>query len=403
MDAYSRKKRMEGFNVLYPIGWDAFGLPAENYALKMGRHPSQTVAENISRFKKQCQSLGFSFDWSREINTTDPQYYKWTQWIFLKLLEKGLAYRAETPVNWCPACKTTLANEEVLSDGSHERCGKPTEKRMQKQWLLRITQYAQRLLDDLKQVDYSPKIRIQQENWIGRSEGTEIEFKLENSELGVKVFTTRIDTVFGVTGLVVAPEHELVSKVKDQVDNPGQVQEYLEMAKKKNEMERTDLAKEKTGVPLKGIYAVNPLGNEKIPVLVGDYVVAGYGGGAVMVVPAHDKRDWQFAQKLGLGIKKVISGSPDKEIFTELGTLINSGEFTGLSSEQAIERINAWLEKRGLGKKTVAYRLRDWVFSRQHYWGEPIPVVHCEKCGVVPLPEKDLPDGLPVHGSDRGG
>jgi leucyl-tRNA synthetase len=396
MDAYSRKKRMSGFNVLYPMGWDAFGLPAENYALKNKLHPSVTTAQNIAVFKRQIKSLGLSFDWSREINTSDPKYYKWTQWIFLQLLEKGLAYRAETPVNWCPSCKTTLADEEVLADSTHERCGKPTEKRQQKQWLFKITEYAQRLLDDLNLVDFSPKIRIQQENWIGRSEGATIKFRGASTNFQISVFTTRPDTLFGVTALVVAPEHEILSKLKLQIQNLGEVEDYIQKSKTKSELERTDLSKEKTGVPLEGVFAVNPANQEKVPVWVGDYVISSYGGGAVMVVPAHDKRDYQFAEKFGLEIREVISsGDIGKEVFVDYGTLIKSGEFSGLSSREAIQKITAWLEKKGLGEKTITYHLHDWIFSRQHYWGEPIPIVYCEKCGIVPVPESQLPVELP--------
>ncbi|MDP2930600.1 MAG: class I tRNA ligase family protein [bacterium] len=544
MDCYSRKKRMSGFNVLYPMGWDAFGLPAENYAIKMGKHPSKTVAENIQHFKAQCQDLGLSFDWSREINTTDPKYYKWTQWIFLKLLEKGLAYRAETPVNWCPTCKTTLADEEVLADGTHERCGKPTEKRQQKQWLFKITEYAQRLLDDLKLVDYSSRIAIQQENWIGRSEGVEVKFGVVGCQLQVNVFTTRVDTIFGVSALVVAPEHEIITQLKDQIINISEVNEYLEKARKKSELERTDLTKEKTGVKLEGIKAVNPFNKEEIPIFAADYIVKGYGTGAVMLVPAHDNRDHEFAKKYNLPIKEVIAphwfdskygprsdkktekrevvsiivrnpkngkllclkwkkaswqsfptggienddpetaarreileetgyknlkfiaqipGStyvefyrPHKDsnvydhfqylvfeleneervevgqdeinnhepvwiseseiesfinvenqlfmwrrlknsdlLYTDYGVLVDSGQYSGLFSKDACDKMIFRLKEKNLGAAKINYRMRDWIFSRQHYWGEPIPIVYCDKCGIVPVPEKDLPVELP--------
>ena len=417
LDAVSRKLRMEGFNVLFPIGWDAFGLPAENFAIKTGINPAISTAENIANAKTQAKDWGLSFDWSREINTTDPQYYKWTQWIFLKMFEKGLAYQAEVPVNWCPACQTNLADEEVLFDGAHERCGQKTQRRLQRQWLLKITTYAQRLLDDLKTVDYLPQIRVQQENWIGRSEGTEIEFPIakwevrsENSHIStqseanpashiqlltsIKVFTTRIDTLFGVTAMVLAPEHPLVERLT-KPENKETVKEYLMAAKKKSELERTDLIKEKTGV-FTGSYCLNPINNEKVPIWVGDYVIGWYGGGAVMVVPAHDQRDWEFAKKYGVEIREVISGGDITQAAYEgEGTLINSGKFNGEKSEEARQSITKWLKDHHCGRATIQYKLRDWVFSRQHYWGEPIPIIHCPKCGAVPVPEKDLPVELP--------
>ena len=393
LDAVARKKRMEGYNVLYPIGWDAFGLPTENYAIKTGIHPAEVTRKNTKIFEKQLKSLGLSFDWSREINTTDPKYYKWTQWIFLKMLEKGLAYQAEIPINWCPSCKIGLANEEVVG-GKCERCETAVERKKQKQWMLKITVYAERLLKDLEKVDYSERIKAQQINWIGRSEGATVKFRIGDEF--IEVFTTRIDTIFGVTALVLAPEHELIKNLESRIENYEEVKKYIEASKKKSELERTDLEKEKTGVPLKGIFAINPLNNEKIPVWVGDYVISTYGGGAVMVVPAHDKRDYQFAKKYGPEIREVISGGDiSKEAFVDYGTLVNSGQFNGLKSEEAIKKITEWLEKNNLGEKAVNYKLRDWVFSRQHYWGEPIPVVHCEKCGIVPVPEKDLPVKLP--------
>ncbi len=393
IDALARKYRMMGFNVLYPFGWDAFGLPAENYAIKTGINPAVTTTQNIANSKKQAKTWALSFDWEREVNTTDPDYYKWTQWIFLKLLEKGLAYRADVPVNWCPSCKTNLAQEEVLADGTHERCGCQTERRMQKQWLLKITAYAQRLLDDLKIVNYLPRIRIQQENWIGRSEGAKIKFPISN--FSIEVFTTRPDTLFGAVALVLAPEHPLLKMPEIKKKMPREVAVYLERSQKKSELERTDLSKEKTGV-FTGLYALNPLNKEKLPVWVGDYVIGWYGEGAVMVVPAHDRRDYQFAKKYHLKIKEVVSGGEiQKEAYEGEGKLINSGEFSGLSSLAARKKITDWLAKRQLGEKTVQYKLRDWVFSRQHYWGEPIPVVYCSKCGIVPVPEKDLPVKLP--------
>jgi len=394
LDAIARKKRMEGFNVLFPMGWDAFGLPTENYAIKTGIHPSIATEKNIANFKKQLKSLGLSFDWSREINTTDPDYYKWTQWIFLKLFEKGLAYQAEIPVNWCPSCKIGLANEEVI-DGKCERCGAVSEQRKLKQWMLGITKYADRLIDDLEKVDFWEKIKAQQINWIGRSYGAEIYFKIDGNE-SIKVFTTRADTIFGVTAIVLAPEHNLIEKLKTQASNSKEVDQYIKKSREKTEFERTELEKKKTGVQLKGVFAVNPINNEKVNVWVGDYVVGTYGGGAVMVVPAHDKRDHGFAKEYGIEIKEVISGGDtSKEAFAGYGTLINSGDFNRLSSEEAIKKITAYLEKKGLGRKTVNFKLRDWIFSRQHYWGEPIPIIHCPKCGSVAVPEKDLPVELP--------
>jgi len=404
LDALCRKKRMAGYNVLYPIGYDAFGLPTENYAIKTGIHPIKVTQKNTAIFRKQLKSLGLSFDWSREINTTDPKYYKWTQWIFLKMFEKGLAYQAKIPINWCPSCKIGLANEEVIG-GKCERCGAQTEKREKKQWLLKITAYADRLIEDLKKVDYPEKIKNQQINWIGRSEGTEVKFQILNCKFQISVFTTRIDTIFGVTALVLAPEHELISKIKNQILNIEEVEEYKKNTQKKPEIERMDFEKEKSGVPLQGVYAINPLNDEKIPVWIGDYVIASYGGGAVMVVPAHDQRDYEFAKRYHLAIREVVVPESDaknidnqrelKEAYTDYGILINSGRFNGLRSEDAIKKITDWLIENKLGKKTVNYHLRDWVFSRQHYWGEPIPIIHCEKCGVVPISEKDLPVKLP--------
>ncbi len=399
LDAVARKKRMEGYNVLYPIGWDAFGLPTENYAIKTGIHPQIATEKNIANFKRQLKSLGLSFDWSREINTTDPKYYKWTQWIFLKLFEKGLAYQAEIPINWCPQCKIGLANEEVVG-GACERCGATVEKKVLKQWMLKITAYADRLIEDLEKVDYLDKIKAQQIEWIGKSYGTTVKFPVLNSEHQIEVFTTRADTLFGVTAVVLAPEHPLVEKLITK-ENEEKVKKYIEEAKKKSDFEREKLEKEKTGV-FTGSYCINPVNKERIPIWVGDYVIATYGGGAVMVVPAHDYRDYDFAKKYGLEIREVIKSQKSKvksqkleEAFVEYGILVNSGQFTGLESKEAIEKITEWLEKNNLGKRTVQYKLRDWVFSRQHYWGEPIPIIHCPKCGVVPVPEKDLPVELP--------
>lgn len=393
LDAISRKKRMEGFNVLYPIGWDAFGLPTENYAIKTGIHPGEATKKNIASFKKSLKSLGISFDWSREVNTTDPKYYKWTQWIFLQLFKKDLAYQSEIPINWCPSCKIGLANEEVVQ-GTCERCGAEVERREQKQWMLKITKYADRLIDDLEKLDYLEKIKLQQINWIGKSFGTEIDFKIENSKDVISVFTTRTDTLFGVTAIVLAPEHELVKKLVTK-DHQAKVNKYIKESKAKSEFERTKIEKEKTGV-FTGSYCIHPVTGEKVPIWIGDYVIATYGGGAVMVVPAHDYRDYDFAQKYKLEIKEVVSGGDiSDEAFVDYGVLINSGEFNGLSSKDAIEKITEWLQKKNLGRKVIQYKLRDWIFSRQHYWGEPIPIIHCDKCGIVPVPEKDLPVELP--------
>ncbi|XOB42677.1 MAG: leucine--tRNA ligase [Candidatus Nealsonbacteria bacterium] len=392
-DAIARKYRMQGFNVMFPIGWDAFGLPTENYAIKTGIHPIEVTKKNIANYTRQLKSLGFSFDWSREVNTTDPKYYKWTQWIFLKLFENGLAYQDEMPINWCPSCKIGLANEEVI-DGKCERCKAKVSQKKLKQWMLKITKYADRLIEDLEKVDYSERIKAQQLEWIGRSYGVDIDFKIENSSDIVSVFTTRADTIFGVTAIVLAPEHELIGKLITN-ENKGAVEKYIKQSKNKTEFERTKLEKEKTGI-FTGSYCINPINNEKIPVWIGDYVVATYGGGAVMIVPAHDKRDYDFAKKYNLEIREVIKGGDvSKQAFVEYGTLVNSGEFNGLKSEQAIKKITKWFENKKLGKKQIRYKLRDWIFSRQHYWGEPIPIIHCEKCGVVPVSEKDLPVELP--------
>ncbi len=414
LDALARKKRMEGYNVLYPIGWDAFGLPTENYAIKKGIHPSIITKQNITVFKRQLKSLGLSFDWSREINTTDPEYYKWTQWIFLQFFKHGLAYQAEMPINWCPKCKIGLANEEVIS-GKCERCGTETERRIIKQWMLKITKYADRLIEDLDKVDYLEKIKTQQINWIGKSEGTEVDFKIAGDDLPEKimVFTTRVDTLFGVTALVIAPDHPL-ARILIAKGNKKKVEKYIEASRKRSDLEREE-DKEKTGV-FTGSYCINPANGEKVPIWVGDYVVAAYGGGAVMMVPAHDYRDFDFAKKYKLPVKKVIvppallrmttnadtiaSGGKaelrlESECFVDDGELINSGDFNCLSSEKAREEITKFLEKKEGGRKSVKYKLRDWIFSRQHYWGEPIPIIHCEKCGAVAVPVKDLPVELP--------
>ena len=395
MDIIARKKRMEGYNVLFPIGWDAFGLPTENYAIKTGIHPQEATEKNVDNFKRQLKSLGLSFDWDREVNTTDPKYYKWTQWIFLKLLEKGLAYQAKIPINWCPSCKTGLANEEVIS-GKCERCGEEVIQKEQQQWMLKITKYADRLIDDLKTVNYLERIKKQQIEWIGKSKGAEIDFLIKGSNKKVKVFTTRPDTIFGVTAIVLAPEHSLVQNIVKE-ECLKDVRNYIKESKKKSEFERVKLDKEKTGV-FTGSYCINPINGEELPIWLGDYVVATYGGGAVMVVPAHDQRDFEFAKKYKLLIKEVIqnkNSNLQKEAYEGEGVLINSGEFNGLSSQEAQEKITKDLKGKQAGKEAIKYKLRDWVFSRQHYWGEPIPVIHCDKCGVVPLPEKDLPLELP--------
>jgi leucyl-tRNA synthetase len=393
LDAIARKYRMQGFNVMFPIGWDAFGLPTENYAIKTGIHPQEATKKNVDNFKRQFKSLGLSFDWEREINTTDPEYYKWTQWIFLKLFEKDLAYQSEMPINWCPSCKIGLANEEVVN-GKCERCKTQVAQKKIKQWMLKITEYADKLIEGLDKVNFLEKIKIQQIDWIGRSDGVEIDFKVENYDETIKVFTTRADTIFGTTALVLAPEHELVEKLITN-ENKSAVEKYIKDSKNKTEFERTKLEKEKTGV-FTGSYCINPINDEKVPLWLGDYVIATYGGGAVMVVPAHDKRDYDFAKKHGLKIREVVKGgNVSKQAFIEYGTLINSDKFNGLSSQEAIKKITDWFEKKKLGRRKVQYKLRDWIFSRQHYWGEPIPIIHCGKCGVVSVPEKDLPVELP--------
>ena len=400
MDILARKKRMEGKNVLFPMGWDAFGLPTENYAIKTGIPPQKATKENTQNFKKQEKMLGLSFDWSREINTTDPEYYKWTQWIFIQLFKHGLAYKAKMPVNWCPSCKIVLANEEVI-DGRCERCGEKVIRKEKEQWLLRITKYADRLIKDLDLVDYPEKVKILQKEWIGRSEGAEIEFKIKGMKnLSIKVFTTRPDTLFGATYLVLAPEHPLIEKLKDKIKNQKEVESYVEEAKNKLERERISQEKEKTGVKLEGILAINPVNQKEIPIFVADYVLGSYGTGAIMAVPAHDQRDFEFAQKHHLPIIEVIrpkqgKGFDGKKAYEGEGILINSQKFNGLESQKAKEEIVKFLSKKGLAKKAVYYKLRDWIFSRQRYWGEPIPMIKCPKCGWVPVPEKDLPVKLP--------
>lgn len=397
MDIVARKRRMQGYNVLYPIGWDAFGLPAENYAIKNNVHPAVVTAKNIENFKRQLKMLGFSFDWSREINTTDPNYYKWTQWIFLQLFKKGLAYKQEMPINWCTSCQVGLANEEVVN-GVCERCGGEVIQKRQSQWMLKITEYAQRLIDDLDEVDFLEKIKTQQRNWIGRSEGAEVKFMLTTGDEMV-VYTTRADTLFGATYTVISPEHPLIEKLASKLENYDAIKEYQASAAKKSEFERTELAKEKTGVMLKGVKAINPVTGTEIPVFVSDYVLVTYGTGAIMAVPAHDTRDWEFAKKFDLPIIEVVAGGEDvqAEAYTDVykGKMVNSGFLTGLTVKEAIPAMINYLEEKGLGKRKVNYKLRDWVFSRQRYWGEPIPIVHCEKCGYVPIPESELPLVLP--------
>ena len=397
LDIIARKRRMEGYNVLYPIGWDAFGLPTENFAIKNKVHPKIVTAKNIANFTRQLKMLGFSFDWSREINTTDPSYYKWTQWIFLQLFKHGLAYKQEMPINWCTGCKVGLSNEEVVN-GVCERCGSEVVQKRKSQWMLKITEYAQRLIDDLDDVNYLEKIKTQQKNWIGRSEGAEVKFKLSTGDEMI-VYTTRADTLFGATYTVMSPEHPLIEKMKDSITNYDEVLAYKTEAAKKSEFERTELAKEKTGVKLEGIYAVNPANGAKLPVFISDYVLVTYGTGAIMAVPAHDSRDWDFAKKFNLPIIEVVSGGKNvqEEASTDVykGKLVNSEFLNGLPVKEAIPTMIEWLEKQGLGKRKVNFKLRDWVFSRQRYWGEPIPLVHCDKCGWVPIPESELPLELP--------
>ena len=398
LDIIARKRRMEGYNVLYPIGWDAFGLPTENYAIKTGIHPAKVTHDNIEHFRAQLKRLGFSFDWSREINTTDPDYYKWTQWIFLKFFEKGLAYKAEIPINFCTSCKVGLANEEVV-DGVCERCGGVVVQKVRSQWMLKITEYAQRLIDDLDDLDYIERVKIQQKNWIGRSEGAEVIFPIEGYPEGLKVYTTRCDTLFGATYMVVSPEHPIIDAMKDTIENMDEVREYQKAAARKSDLERAELNKEKTGVMLKGLKATNPVTGKLIPVWISDYVLMGYGTGAIMAVPAHDERDWEFAKKFNMPIIEVVAGGRDvqEECYSDVesGIMVNSGFLNGLTVKEAIPAMIKWLEEKGIGEKKVNYKLRDWVFTRQRYWGEPIPLVHCDKCGWVPLPYSELPLKLP--------
>ena len=401
LDIVARKKRMQGYNVLYPMGWDAFGLPTENFAIKNHVHPAEVTKKNIARFKSQLKSLGLSFDWSREINTTDPSYYKWTQWIFLQLFKKGLAYKKEMSVNWCTSCKCVLANEEVVN-GVCERCGSEVVHKTKSQWMLAITKYAQRLIDDLDDVDYIERVKIQQKNWIGRSTGAEVDFKTTEGDT-LTVYTTRPDTLFGATYMVISPEHPMIEQWGDKLGNIADVRAYREEAARKSDFERTELNKDKTGVKLAGVAAINPVNGKEIPIFVSDYVLMGYGTGAIMAVPAHDDRDWEFAKKFGCEIIEVVSGGEDvqKAAFTakdETGILVNSDFLNGKTVKDAIPAMIEWLGEKGIGRAKVQYKLRDWVFSRQRYWGEPIPIVKCDKCGYVPLPEDQLPLELPnVH------
>lgn len=396
LDIVARKRRMQGYNVLYPIGWDAFGLPTENYAIKNKIHPRVVTERNVARFKSQLKALGLSFDWSREINTTDPDYYKWTQWIFLKLYEKGLAYKKEAAINWCTDCKVGLANEEVVN-GVCERCGGEVVRKIKNQWMLKITEYAEKLIQDLDLVDYIERVKIQQKNWIGRSEGMEMDFAVTGGKF-IRVYTTRPDTVFGATYMVIAPEHPLIEELAEYIQNKEALEAYIDSANKKSDFERTEMAKDKTGVKIEGISAVNPATKKEIPIFISDYVLMSYGTGAIMAVPGHDERDWEFAKKFQLPIIEVVSGGNIEEgAYTENegGLLVNSDFLNGLSVKEAKEKISQWLEAEGLGKRKVNYKLRDWVFSRQRYWGEPIPMIYCEECGWVPVPESELPLLLP--------
>ena len=397
MDIVSRKKRMQGYNVLFPMGWDAFGLPTENYAIKNKIHPKIVTKNNVAHFKDQLKSLGYSFDWSREINTTDPSYYKWTQWIFLQLFKKGLAYKSEMPINWCTSCKVGLANEEVVN-GVCERCGAPVIRKMQSQWMLKITDYAEKLIEGLDHVDYIEKVKVSQKNWIGRSEGAEVNFKLSGKDEALTVYTTRPDTLFGATYMVISPEHPMIDKYKDEISNYDEILAYRAQAARKSDFERTELAKDKTGACVKGITAVNPVNGKEIPIWVSDYVLMSYGTGAIMAVPAHDDRDWDFAKKFGLPIIEVVAGGDvQNAAFTDVATgkLCNSGFLDGMEVKDAKKAIIEWLEEKGIGHKKVNYKLRDWVFSRQRYWGEPIPIVKCPCCGYVPIDESELPLKLP--------
>ena len=397
LDTVARKRRLEGYNVLYPIGWDAFGLPTENYAIKNHIHPEIVTKKNIARFKKQIQSLGISFDWSREINTTDPEYYKWTQWIFIQLYKHGLAYKKEMNVNWCTSCKCVLANEEVVN-GVCERCGSEVVHKVKSQWMLKITKYADRLINDLDLVNYPDRVKAQQKNWIGRSKGAEVDFTTTTGDT-LTNYTTRADTLYGATYMVISPEHPMIEKWADKISNMDEIKKYQEAAARKSDFERTEVAKEKTGVRIDGVNAINPVNNKEIPIFISDYVLVSYGTGAIMAVPAHDTRDWEFAKKFDLPIIEVVKGgNVQEEAYTDCakGIMVNSGMLDGLTVDEAKKKIIDWLTSEGKGHSKVNYKLRDWVFSRQRYWGEPIPMVYCEKCGYVPIDEKDLPLRLPM-------
>ena len=397
MDVVARKRRMDGYNVLFPMGYDAFGLPTENYAIKNHIHPAKVTRDNIANFTKQLKMLGYSFDWDRVVDTTDPSYYKWTQWIFLQLFKKGLAYKTSMPVNWCTSCKCVLANEEVVN-GVCERCGSEVIRKEKSPWMLKITEYAQRLIDDLDTVDFIERVKIQQRNWIGRSTGAEVTFQTTQGD-DLLIYTTRPDTLFGATYMVLSPEHPYVTKWKDAISNWDAVADYVEAAARKSDFERTELVKDKTGVKLEGVMGINPVNGKEIPIFISDYVLVSYGTGAIMAVPAHDDRDWDFAKKFGCDIIEVVKGGDiEKGAFTlkdDTGIMVNSDFLDGMTVKDAIPAVKKWLEEKGIGHEKVNYKLRDWVFSRQRYWGEPIPLVHCEKCGWVPVPEEELPLLLP--------
>ena len=401
LDIVARKRRMQGYNVLYPMGWDAFGLPTENYAIKNKIHPKEVTKTNVARFKKQLHSLGYSFDWDREINTTDPEYYKWTQWIFLKLFKAGLAYKKEMPINWCTSCKVGLANEEVVN-GVCERCGSEVVRKVKSEWMLKITDYADKLIEGLDGVDYIERVKVSQKNWIGRSTGAEVDFSVKGKEDKLRIYTTRCDTLFGVTYMVVSPEHPILDKYKDEIGNWSDIEAYREQAAKKSDFERSELAKDKTGVCIDGLTAINPVNGKEIPIYVSDYVLMSYGTGAIMAVPAHDDRDWEFAKKFRLPLIQVVAKDGEEvdineAAFTDVatGVLINSDFLNGLEVKDAKEKMIKFLEEKGIGQAKTNYKLRDWVFSRQRYWGEPIPIVHCDKCGYVPIDESQLPLLLP--------
>ena len=401
LDIVARKRRMQGYNVLYPMGWDAFGLPTENYAIKNKIHPKIVTENNVKHFKDQLHSLGYSFDWDREINTTDPKYYKWTQWIFLKLFKAGLAYKKEMPINWCTSCKVGLANEEVVN-GVCERCGAPVVRKVKSEWMLKITDYADKLIEGLNDVDYIERVKVSQKNWIGRSTGAEVDFQIKDTEDKLRIYTTRCDTLFGVTYMVVSPEHPYLDKYKDQIKNWEEIVAYREQASRKSDFERAELAKDKTGVAIDGLTAINPVNGKEVPVWVSDYVLMSYGTGAIMAVPAHDERDWEFAKKFHLPIIQVVAKNGEEvdvneAAFTDVatGVLINSDFLNGLEVKDAKEKMIKFLEEKGIGQAKTNYKLRDWVFSRQRYWGEPIPIVHCDKCGYVPIDESELPLLLP--------